>query len=80
MLDNMLDLKSSKGDSNEKMTKLEDGQTKDGPTVEDSQSQIFGNALSRRIVVVKIGLFYLLYNFAVGLKTEKTIVWAPDWR
>ena len=28
----------------------------------------------------KIGLFYLLYNFAVGLKTEKPIVWAPDWR
>ena len=32
MLNNMVDLKSSKGDSNEKMDKLEDGQTKDGPT------------------------------------------------
>ena len=32
MLDTMVDLKSSKGDSNEKMSKLEDGQTKDGPT------------------------------------------------
>ena len=32
MLDNMVDFKSSKGDTNKKMNKLEDGQTKDGPT------------------------------------------------
>ena len=32
MLDTMVDLKSSKGDSNENMSKLEDGKTKDGPT------------------------------------------------